>query len=264
MNKIIIIIFCALSLSSNGNDPLMTLKPVADYRSFHSSAFEIRDSLSEISPVSNHYKAIGVKPWIAPVALIATGTSMHFMTGFKQNVREYFQEHLRYRGSFEDYSQYAPFVVVYGLNACGVKGKNDFLNRSAILVKSVLLNRLITSTTKSLTAVKRPSGDNRSFPSGHTSMAFTLAHFMHREYGEKSIWFSIGAYSCAATVGILRISKDAHWISDVFAGAGVGILSTEAAYATHRYLFDKYKKNKLTMYPFRENEQNGLTLVYTF
>jgi hypothetical protein len=42
-----------------------------------------------------------------------------------------------------------------------------------------------------------------------------------------------------------------HWISDVLAGAGFGILSTNIAYATHRYKWGK--KPGLVMLPTYSN-----------
>jgi hypothetical protein len=61
-------------------------------------------------------------------------------------------------------------------------------------------------------------------------MAFATARFMHKEYGSQSIWYSVSAYSVAAATGALCIAKDNHWASDVPAGAGLGILSTELVY----------------------------------
>jgi hypothetical protein len=52
------------------------------------------------------------------------------------------QKNFSYSGHADDYIQYAPLAVVYGLNAVGVKGKNNFGNRSAIAVKSILINDL--------------------------------------------------------------------------------------------------------------------------
>jgi membrane-associated phospholipid phosphatase len=87
---------------------------------------------------------------------------------------------------------------------------------------------------------------------------------MHKEFGEKSIWFSVGAYSCATTVAVLRVVHNAHWISDVVAGAGFGILSTEFIYLTHQYKWDNEHLKRLDIFPWSTREQKGLALVYTF
>ena len=49
---------------------------------------------------------------------------------------------------------------------------------------------------------------------------------MRMEYG--NAW-GLGAYTIAATVGILRMYNNRHWLNDVLAGAGIGILSAKAA-----------------------------------
>ncbi len=127
-----------------------------------------------------------------------------------------------------------------------------------------MLNDLIVSGLKTWTNETRPNGDARSFPSGHTSFAFAMAHFMHKEYGELSAWYSVGAYSCATAVGIMRVAKNAHWISDVVAGAGIGILSTELVYLTHLYKWDSEHLRNFDIFPFTVGKQKGLTLVYNF
>ena len=111
-----------------------------------------------------------------------------------------------------------------------MKGKNNFGNVTAIAIKSFILNGVLTTGLKYGFAETRPNGEPHSFPSGHTSKAFSLAHILHKEYGDKSIWFSIGAYSCAATVGAMRIAKDAHWVSDVFAGRASEFFHLETGY----------------------------------
>ena len=206
----------------------------------------------------------GIKPFIAPTFLIATGTVLHFSTDLKVNFQDWRQTNFTYSGSIDDYIQYAPLAVVYGLNAVGVKGKNNFGNRTAIVVKSILLNDLMVHSLKTWVDSDRPNREPHSFPSGHTSVAFAMAHFMHKEYGEKSIWFSIGAYSCATTVGMLRVAKNAHWISDVVTGAGFGILSTELVYLTHLYKWDNEHIRNFDIFPWSNRKQSGLAVVYSF
>ena len=206
----------------------------------------------------------GIKTYIAPAMLITSGTILHFSTDAKENFQNWVQENYGRTGHAEDYLLYVPGVAVYGLNAMGIKGKNNFGNRTALLAKSFLLNEMIVSSLKFGVNEVRPNGGEHSFPSGHTSKAFVFAHFMHKEYGEKSIWYSVGAYSCATTVGILRVVHNAHWISDVVTGAGIGILSTELVYLTHQYKWDKEHLKRLDIFPWSSQKQKGVALVYTF
>ncbi len=206
----------------------------------------------------------GLMPFVTPALLISGGTALHFMTGTKENFNNFMQDNVKYSGRFDDYSQYAPIAAVYALKALGVSGENNFGNMTAIAVKSFLLNGVITDRLKYWTKIERPNGELGSFPSGHTSKAFCLAHLMHREYGSTSAWYSIGAYSCAATVGVLRLAKGAHWVSDVLAGAGIGILSTELILLTHQYKWDNEHLKKFDILPFKFGKNKGVAVVYTF
>ena len=205
----------------------------------------------------------GFKPFIAPTALIAGGVAFHF-SDLKYDLNDWRSDHFNYYGDVDDYLRLAPIAAVYSLNAFGIKGKNDIGNQSAILLKSVLLNTVVVRILKDQTKVERPTGDMKSFPSGHSSIAFGLAQWMHHEYGERSAWYSIGAYTCATGVSVMRIAKGAHWASDVLAGAGIGMLTTELVYLTHQYKWDWEHVKRLDILPFATGPQKGVTLVYTF
>jgi len=69
---------------------------------------------------------------------------------------------------------------------------------------------------------ERPdASDNRSFPSGHSSNAFTLAAVIERHYGWKA---GVPAYAVAAAIGWARVEADKHYLSDVLAGATLGYI----------------------------------------
>lgn len=208
-------------------------------------------------------KKRGFKPFIAPSLLIAGGTILHF-TDWKYDINDWRGEHFNYAGYLDDYLRFAPIAAVYSLNAFGVKGKNNIGNQTAILGKSMILTTIITKSLKSIFDVERPTGEPQSMPSGHTAIVFAAAQWMHREYGEISPWYSVGAYACATTVGIMRISKGKHWASDVLVGAGAGMISTELIYLTHQFKWDREHLKNLDIFPFKTGHQKGLALVYTF
>lgn len=148
-----------------------------------------------------------------------------------------------FRHNADDYLQFVPIAVVYGLNIAGVKGKNDFANRTALLLKTELLVGALTYSLKKVTAVPRPdTGQPTSFPSGHTAQAFAAATFMAKEYGDQSIWYSIGAYTIATGVGAMRMMNNRHWVSDVLVGAVIGMLSTNLVYLTHQHKWGKQNR----------------------
>ncbi|HVH12311.1 MAG TPA: phosphatase PAP2 family protein [Longimicrobium sp.] len=63
----------------------------------------------------------------------------------------------------------------------------------------------------------------QSFPSGHTTVAFTLAAAVSEE--ARSPWVTALAYGGASAVAWSRVYEDKHWASDVTAGALLGILA---------------------------------------
>lgn len=68
----------------------------------------------------------------------------------------------------------------------------------------------------------RPNGEPRSFPSGHTSIAFTGAEFIRKEYGWR---WAAPAYVAASFVGWSRVKANKHYVHDVLAGATLGVLA---------------------------------------
>jgi membrane-associated phospholipid phosphatase len=66
-----------------------------------------------------------------------------------------------------------------------------------------------------------PFGGGMSFPSGHTTQAFTVAAVVACTYDEHPLVGGV-AFAAAAGVGLSRINSDAHYASDVLAGAILG------------------------------------------
>jgi membrane-associated phospholipid phosphatase len=64
-------------------------------------------------------------------------------------------------------------------------------------------------------------GTNASYPSGHAIEAFSIATVFARRY-RKRRWVPWVAYGLAGTVAFSRVSLQAHFPSDVFAGAALG------------------------------------------
>jgi hypothetical protein len=62
-----------------------------------------------------------------------------------------------------------------------------------------------------------------SFPSGHSTMAFALASVIATEYND-NILIDIASYGTASVVAFERVYEDAHWTSDVFFGAVIGVV----------------------------------------
>lgn len=181
-----------------------------------------------------------------PSALIISGVAFNG-NGPNSIKNEVFEERNEYFVNFrtkaDDYLQYSPIVIAYGLDALGVKSKTGFADRTAILLKGEFFMTGSVKLLKKATYQLRPDGSTYdSFPSGHTAQAFAAATFLSTEYKQRLKWIPYAAYGLATSVGLLRVANNRHFISDVFTGAGLGILSMKLSYWTHQYKWSKKEK----------------------
>lgn len=211
---------------------------------------------------------------LLPAAMIAYGaTAVH--NGALQNwngeVKEAVWTNYPHKQTHLDtYLMFAPTVSVYALNAAGIHGEHNFKDRTIILlIANVIANGTVFSV-KSWSHEQRPDrSDFNSFPSGHTAEAFVGAEFMRMEYKDVSPWYGVAGYAMATATGLLRVYNDKHWMSDVIAGAGVGIASTRIAYWLYPKIQGLFGKNKnpevvnLVM-PTYNNGSFGLSYVKRF
>ncbi|HZZ44872.1 MAG TPA: phosphatase PAP2 family protein [Tepidisphaeraceae bacterium] len=85
---------------------------------------------------------------------------------------------------------------------------------------------------------------NLSFPSGHATCAFATAAALSVLY-PRGRWFF---YAVAAITGLERVAERAHYLSDVVAAAGVGIISVHISI----YLADKFINKPQELVVIRE------------
>jgi membrane-associated phospholipid phosphatase len=134
----------------------------------------------------------------------------------------------------DDYLQFAPAAAVYGLHIAGIKGKHSLADATGLYILSEAIMNGTVSGLKSWTHRLRPNGSGfNSFPSGHTANAFASAEFLNQEYKGTHPWIGYAGYTVAAATGMLRMYNNKHWLSDVVAGAGFGILSTKISYLVY-------------------------------
>lgn len=139
----------------------------------------------------------------------------------------------------DNYLQWTPAASTFALGIIGIKGQHNFTDRVLLFGMAELIQSSVVASIKKISGETRPNGESdQSFPSGHTANAFTGAEFMRLEYKDVSPWYGVYGYLLAATTGFLRMYNNKHWLSDVLAGAGTGILSTDFTY----YLYPKIKR----------------------
>ncbi|MDM1408212.1 phosphatase PAP2 family protein [Myroides sp. DF42-4-2] len=146
-----------------------------------------------------------------------------------------------FANTFDDYLQYAPGALAFGLKASGVNGRNNIRRSVYNYAGSMLITGIFVNSLKYSTKVMRPDGSTaNSWPSGHAATAFANAAFLDKEYGLVNPSYSITGYGMAIITGIGRSMNNRHWSPDILAGAGFGILSTNLAY----FFIDKIYGNK--------------------
>lgn len=202
--------------------------------------------------VKNEYsdsnRVIHIKPLIAPATLIAYGfcaINMNFIRQLDYSTqRSITKNNPGFKTSLDNYSQFLPAFTVYGLNAAGVKGKNNFWDRTLMYGISTIVSGGAAVTLKRISSVTRPDGSApTSFPSGHTTTAFVAAEFLNQEFKHKSVLYSIGGYAIATATGIARMYNNRHYLSDVICGAGIGILTTKLVYMVYPAIKKKCTKH---------------------
>ena len=107
-----------------------------------------------------------------------------------------------------------------------------------VLLESFVLTDGVTEILKHTVRRQRPGTQaHDSFPSGHTSFAFSMATFLQRTWtDDHSGWVGgMGylAYAPALYVGIDRSEANKHWPTDVAFGAFLCVLLTNVVYDAH-------------------------------
>lgn len=184
-----------------------------------------RDSLSADYERSDNFDA---RQLILPGALIALGAfgvENGWMKRINRGVRKGML-HLSggHRFKADNVIEYVPAAAYLALcEFNGIKHTHNFRDRAIILATSFAAMCAITQPVKHIVGEMRPdNSSDDSFPSGHTATAFMGAELLRNEY---SIGIGVAAYSVACGVGFLRLYNNRHWLNDVVAGAGIGILS---------------------------------------
>ena len=143
------------------------------------------------------------------------------------------------------------FGVLGGFYLAGAIGNNDTAISVAQdgLAASIIATGIITPTIKFVTGRARPRenvgvayfhpfspsySSNSSFPSGHATQAFAVASVIASHYDKA--WVAYSSYMVAGLVGAARIYHDAHFTSDVLAGAMIGTLVGKTVVAHNKSL----------------------------
>jgi membrane-associated phospholipid phosphatase len=184
---------------------------------------QTKDSISIPKPKDK----ISYKQFIAPVALITSGALLvntALNDDLQKNANNFFGEDFQSNSDY--YIPFVPVAQIYLGKTFGFKPKNDFQHQTINIIVANAIGAAVFTTLKYTVKEERPDqSDDLSFPSGHTSIAFTNAALLYYEYKDSNVWYASSGFLFATATGVLRIANNKHYTSDVLAGAGIGLAS---------------------------------------
>lgn len=161
--------------------------------------------------------------------------------------------------------------VLGGFFVAGTLGDNEKALQVAQdgLAASIIASGIVTPAIKYTVGRSRPSQSDAvyrfrpfsgaaSFPSGHTTQAFAVASVISAHYDET--WIKYTSYSVAGLAGLARSYHQAHFASDVVAGALVGTLVGQSVVAYNQ----QRRAGKVALVPDVAPGQLGLRLAGNF
>lgn len=158
--------------------------------------------------------------------------------------------------SFQKMISNSTYAVVLGttlgsLTLSLINKDSTLKHKSYNILGSLAINVLTTEILKRVAQRERPFVQNsfihpyqtdeadRSFPSGHTSNAFSFATSISLNFPK---WYVVvPAYAWASSVGYSRMYLGVHYPTDVLAGAILGSASAIISQKINKKLFGKKK-----------------------
>ncbi|MDO8812270.1 MAG: phosphatase PAP2 family protein [Gallionella sp.] len=161
--------------------------------------------------------------------------------------------------------------VLGGFYLAGAVWNNDKATTVAQdgLAASLIASGIVTPALKYATgrsrprenadiAHSRPFSGAASFPSGHTTQAFAVASVISAHYDET--WVTYSSYGVAGLVGLARTYHDAHFASDILAGALIGTLVGQSIVAHNQ----QRRSGKVALIPDIAPNRLGVRLTGNF
>lgn len=230
------------------------------------------DTMFSVAEYKDPTHRVRPAEWIVP-SVAAVGGALCVKTAWGKQFRHWTQKNLSRHGEKKVWADncmpYVPAAAVYALDLCGVKAQHSFLDRTIILGMSAVTMVAVTKGAKMAFKESRPDGNGKdAFPSGHTAISFMCAEFLWQEYRASKPWIGYTGYALAAGVAYLRVHNNRHWVSDVVAGAAVGMLSTKFAYWLYPKLFKEHKRGvkKAVAFgaPYYNGKEAGVSMALVF
>jgi len=195
------------------------------------------------------------------IFLLASGASMGFHP-YDDDIKKKIDHKKVFGGDFDNIwgDIISPYTIggasLLGLIIAGAADKPKLALAMESALESWALTMAITGGLKFTINRQRPNGGRYSFPSGHTSAAFSMATVLTRFYGIKA---AIPSYLLASLTGFTRIDNSKHFLTDVLVGA---VLGTAIGWGTSS--FHKKEHPNYLITPMITNHGSGLVFNKTF
>lgn len=166
--------------------------------------------------------------WILGVGAAVTLVSFQL----DQQTHEAWKDHKQMSADISKYGDFWGSGIPEGLT---IAGQIYYDKDNGIpALEGFIIGGVVTHGTKFLIGRERPDSTTRtSMPSGHTQAAFSIASSMTESYGWRA---GLPFWGLGVFTGLTRLADNAHWLSDVVAGATIGAFFGRAGYNHHRQI----------------------------
>jgi membrane-associated phospholipid phosphatase len=187
--------------------------------------------------------------WLTAAGIVGIGTGLYI---FDEDINRFaidnktdFTRDLSFTAKqFGEGKYILPAIALTGIGGY-VLGSEKTTDTSLLCLKSFLLANGTTQVLKAITQRERPDANrgkeffgsggyikNReSFPSGHATVAWSVAPVIAAQYREIQ-WIPPLAYGIATLTSCSRVHDNKHWASDAFAGSVIGYFTAKLCLST--------------------------------
>ncbi len=199
------------------------------------SAFSLREDLKKGFGLAEK-KNLKTALYFAAAALVSLSVDAEVRDFVQRNRNDTLSGLAELGNSFGEGWAVLP-VLASAAGLAHIEGNRELLNTAVEAAEAFLVAGVVVSILKAATMRERPSAGRgsfsfrwgaKSFPSGHTAVSFAVFTVIARRYKIPAL------YLLPALTAFARLYKDAHWLSDVVAGAGIGYIAGRSIVELHR------------------------------
>jgi membrane-associated phospholipid phosphatase len=276
MHRIIVLFLLVAAVSVYGmtNFVYADDEPLSDNKKISLNSEYFKGYISDTRDIVTSPLKWDKKNWLK--ASLVAGVTLG-LYAFDEDINDWIQDNRHddvseFAERFGDGKIVLPSLVLF--YAVGHAAKNVKAKQTALLtIENVVITGIFTQIMKYSFQRHRPNtgdpydtwdgpfggGDKLAFPSGHTSLAFSIATPIATEYKDNLIIPPL-AYGLASLVAWSRMNDNKHWASDVFMGASLGYFTGKAICRLHE---DKDNSN-VTIMPVIGTQHSAVMISYAF